>query len=256
MYGDQLSVSNMRTQLKESRENKDDFNRIQQVLLLPRLFYLKIYLIQAIENNFNGREGCRAKSLLLVYREIIERKIYLLFYAPYSYLERLTLDSFNVRVLAFVYEEIDPVVPKRHVISNYIQALLADGFIGLVGKVYEKAFSPSARRLEPDAIKANTQKAKNSYSSKKQQGKKAKATKKVAARIDRNEERRNYVRFLYIVETYYILSRAIKYTDISLLRRVVNRYILIFYIRSYKNYAFIMLQIKQLTDSKALDPVL
>ncbi|SMQ45261.1 unnamed protein product [Zymoseptoria tritici ST99CH_3D7] len=164
--------------------------------------------------------------------------------------------SFDARVLAFVYEEIDPVVPKRHVISNYIQALSADGFMGLVGKVYEKVFSPSARRLEPDAIEADTQKAKNSYSSKKQQGKKAKATEKAAARIDGNEERRNHVRFLHVVETYYMLSRAVKYADIGLLRRVVNRCILIFHARSHKNYAFIMLWMKWLTDSEALDPVL
>ncbi|SMY18830.1 unnamed protein product [Zymoseptoria tritici ST99CH_1A5] len=246
----------MRTWLKESRENEDDFDRMQWVLPLPGLFHLKMCLIQAIENNFNGREGCRAKSSLLVHREMMERKICPSFHAPHSHLERLTLDSFNARVLAFVYEEIDPVVPKRHVISNYIQALSADGFIGLVGKVYEKVFSPSARRLEPDAIEADTQKAKNSYSSKKQQGKKAKATEKAAARIDGNEERRNHVRFLHVVETYHMLSRAVKYADISLLRRVVNRCILIFHARSHKNYAFIILWMKWLTDSEASDPVL
>lgn len=71
-----------------------------------------------------------------------------------------------------------------------------------------------------------------------------------------DEERNNHIQFLFWSSTYSTLKWAIKNAEIGLIRWCIDRIILLFQASDKRNYSFVTLWLKRITDSNASTPEL
>lgn len=141
----------------------------------------------------------------------MKRKICPSYQEPHSHVERLVLDSFDARVLAFLYEALS--LPRYDTVQQVAAALslcTPARFHELVQKVYKAAFSPRVRYSDPDQLEANERKSRMARLAPSDQKAKKARREDADIRPTGTEERVNHIRFIHIVETYKLLCHAIK----------------------------------------------
>lgn len=262
-YGDQKTVSLVRSVMKESVDNDAGADQLGWILPIPGLFHLKMTLVQAIETAFTSPVGCSSKACLSAHKRALHHKLCPSFQAPFSFTEKTILQSSRARTIAFVLEHLamqDLDIDDFAAVHNHLAQLTATEFNQLVQSVWQRACSPEARQPPSADVRAELEKISQlsavlQAAAAAGENPAAKKSSKAAAgiRLDGLEERRTHIRFLQIVETYQLLCYGIKHADLGLIKLAVDRCILIFHARSHRNYAFISLWLKWLTDTPAAD---
>lgn len=228
IYGDQKTVSLLRSIQKEQRDSMRCYDRRDWYLPIPGLFHWRMNLVDLISNVFNGSGHPNDRSGLAHHRAIIGVK--LTGDSPFQDKQQVILQSFEARVLSFFYQAIkgDVDISDKEKIDNYIKNLSPDHFRAIINGIQEKAFLFECTR--PDI---NNRNLANSGVS------------------DADAESIAHFRFLQAVAAYKTLKYAIQRGDIGLIGRVISRCCLLFRASGTKNYAFLSLYMFNLTQTNA-----
>jgi hypothetical protein len=156
--------------------------------------------------------------------------------APFHLLEELILHSWDSRIMAMVYAQLqqDGVnIQSLDEVNAHFCRFTHTAFLKIVEEVRLSVFTRNAW-LPCDPKGSKTHLGPDTL----------------------DQEFVNHVRFLQEVETYKVLKYGIKHGDIGLISRAIDMCCIYFKGARQNNYANEMLYLKWLTTTKACDPVL
>jgi len=219
VYGDQKTVSLVRTVQKEQQEATLLYDKYNWLLAVPGLFHWRTNYMDMIHDTYSGSEHAAVESTLY------HNKNYLGCIqghkSPFHHKEEVATRAFDARVTALFYRLLPPSVhtTRPNEVDNYIRKLSHTTFHRKVEEIRQYIFT--ATEQSPDASKP----------------------------ID--YEFSAHAKFLQQMETYKTLKYAIKHADVGLIKRALVRCCLLFHGSDKSKYAFLSLYMTWLTQTDA-----
>jgi hypothetical protein len=219
VYGDQKTVSLIRTVQKERQEATLLYDKYDWLLAVPGLFHWRTNYMDMIHNTYSGSEHAAMESTLY------HNKNYLGCVqghkSPFHHKEEVASRAFDARVTALFYRLLPPGVHASQTdqVDNYIRKLTRTTFHRKVEEIRQYIFT--ATEQSPDGSKP----------------------------ID--HEFSAHAKFLQQMETYKTLKYAIKHADVGLIKRALARCCLLFHGSNKSKYAFLSLYMSWLTQTDA-----
>jgi hypothetical protein len=249
IYGDQLTVSRLRSLQVERNEAEFPYDRHNWLVQVPSFFHVLMNLLWLINRSHYGDpDTCNnVYSALSIHAQVLNRKKIPKDAAPFEHLEDIAIHSFYARIVALLHVRMKELLPScdihdPEIADNYIRSLYPRQFLALVEDIRNLAFS--------DDIRISV----NRYEPKVAARSKAKPKKAESPKVD--EEFVNHVRFLQEMETYCTLKYAVQHGDVGHLMRIIPRLCLYFHGGPAKNYAREMLYLWRLLSTDACTPTL
>jgi hypothetical protein len=224
VYGDQKTVSLIRTVQKERQEATLLYDQYNWLLAVPGLFHWRTNYMDMIHDTYSGSEHAAMASTLYHnknYLGCIQGNK-----SPFHHKEEVATRAFDARVTALFYRLLPRGVraAKPDQVDNYIRKLSRTTFHCKVEEIRQYIFT--ATEQSPDESKPT------------------------------DYEFSAHAKFLQQMETYKTLKYAIKYADIGLIKRVLVRCCLLFHGSGQSKYAFLSLYMTWLTQTDAADKML
>jgi hypothetical protein len=219
VYGDQKTVSLIRTVQKERQEATLSYDKYDWLLAVPGLFHWRTNYMDMIHDTYSGSEHAAVESTLY------HNKNYLGCVqghkSPFHHKEEVATRAFDARVTAAFYHFLPPSVhpSKPYEVDGYIKKLGRAGFIRKLEEIRRYIFTYAEQ--SPDASKP----------------------------VD--IEFSAHAKFLQQMETYKTFKYAIKHADVGLIKRVLARCCLLFHGSDKSKYAFLSLYMTWLTQTDA-----
>jgi hypothetical protein len=219
VYGDQKTVSLIRTVQKERQESTLLYDKYDWLLAVPGLFHWRTNYIDMIHHLYSGSEHAAVESTLY------HNKNYLGCVqghkSPFHHKEEVATRAFDARVTALFYRLLPPDIraAQPDQVDNYIKKLSRTSFHHKVEEIRQYIFT--AAEQSPDEDKP----------------------------ID--YEFSAHAKFLQQMETYKTLKYAIKHADVGLIKRAMARCCLLFHGSDKSKYAFLSLYMTWLTQTDA-----
>jgi len=237
VYGDQKTTQLIRSVKIEQRAATLDYDRREWLLPVPSLFHLRMNFLWMIQRTHSGGPSCPEPPTLFHNMNFWNRKQIPLAKAPFHLLEELILHSWDSRIIALVYTQLQQEgvkIQSPDEVSAHLCRLTPAAFLRIVEELRLSVFTRNAwlprdpkqgfkTPLGPDTL---------------------------------DQEFVNHVRFLQEVETYKVLKYGIKHGDVGLIGRAIDMCCFYFKGARQNNYANEMLYLKWLTATKACDPIL
>jgi hypothetical protein len=246
VYGDQKTVSLIRTVQKEREEAKLPYEQYSWLLPIPGLFHWRTNYIDMLHNLYSGSENDAIPSTLYHNRNFLGmiqgHK------SPFHHKEEVALRAFDARVTALYYQSLPSGVSTAHKeeVDHHIRASGRIGFLRVVDDIRSKIFNPPEQ--QPDAI--------SSRSSIKRSSVKKSSAKRPSAKESIDYEYAAHAQFLQQMEVYKSLKHAIKCADIGMIKRVFARCCLLFQGSNKTKYTHLSLYMTWLTHTSAADEAL
>jgi hypothetical protein len=219
VYGDQKTVSLIRTVQKEREEAALLYDKYDWLLAVPGLFHWRTNYMDMMHDTYSGSEHAAVESTLY------HNKNYLGCVqghkSPFHHKEEVATRAFDARVTALFYRLLPPKVRAAQPaqVDNYIRKLSRTTFHCKVEDIRQYIFA--AVEQSPDESKP----------------------------ID--HEFSAHAKFLQQMETYKTLKHAIKHADVGLIKRALTRCCLLFHGSAKPKYAFLSLYMTWLTQTDA-----
>lgn len=219
VYGDQKTVSLIRTVQKERQEATLLYDKYDWLLAVPGLFHWRTNYMDMIHDTYSGSEHAAVESTLY------HNKNYLGCVqghkSPFHHKEEVATRAFDARVTALFYRLLPSGVRSAQPgqVDNYIKKLSRTTFLHKVEEIRQYIFT--AAEQTPEESKP----------------------------ID--YEFSAHAKFLQQMETYKTLKYAIKHADVGLIKRVLARCCLLFHGSDKSKYAFLSLYMTWLTQTDA-----
>jgi hypothetical protein len=220
VFGDQKTVSLVRTVQKERQEAGHPYDQYKWLLPIPGLFHWRTNYMDMIHDTYSGSESAATESTLYHNKNILGciqgHK------SPFHHKEEVATRAFDARVTACFYRSLPAQVRPADYsqVDNYIHKLSCATFMEKVNEIREYIF---LAKEQSDPV---------------------------------DEEFLAHARFLQQMETYKTLKLAIKLGDVGLIKRVLARCCLLFHGSGQSKYAFLSLYMTWLTQTGAADKVL
>jgi len=273
IFGDQLTVSRLRSIQIERNEAELPYDRHRWLVQVPSFFHVRMNLLWLInESHYGDPEVCvNVYSALSTHVQVLNRKKIPKSAAPFEHLEDIALHSFYARILALFHirmKELSPScdIHNPEVVAAYIRSLHPNQFLALIEDIRKLAFTADIRRmanhLEPKTA-GRKSKRKPSPTSREAPPGQSSGTREQnqgpstqAKSPQQNNEFTNHIRFLQEMETYCTLKYATQHGDVGLLMRIIPRLCIYFHGGPTKNYAREMLYLWRLVSTDACAPTL
>ena len=219
VYGDQKTVSLIRTVQKERQDATLLYDKYNWLLAVPGLFHWRTNYIDMIYDTYSGSEHAAVESTLyhnMNYLGCVQGNK-----SPFHHKEEVATRAFDARATALFYRLLPPSVHAAQPtqVDNYIRKLTRTTFLAKVEEIRQyifRAAEQSPRESEP---------------------------------ID--YEFSAHAKFLQQMETYKTLKYAIKHADVGLIKRALARCCLLFHGSDKSKYAFLSLYMTWLTQTDA-----
>ena len=254
IFGDQLTVSRLRSIQTERKRARLPYNRHNWLLQVPSFFHVRMNLLWLINHSHYGDpDACvNVYSALSTHAQVLNRKK-MPKNAPFEHLEDIAIHSFYARIVALFHARAKEISPSCDIhdpeeVDNYIRSLHPDQFLTLVEDIRNIAFTKDIRKL------ANHFEKKSAGRKSKRKPNSTSEGAQSAPKID--EEFINHVRFLQAMETYCTLKYATQHGDVGLIMRLIPRLCIYFNGGPAKNYAREMLYLFRLVSTDAYTPTL
>jgi hypothetical protein len=264
VFGDQLTVSRIRSIKFERREATSAYDQFNWVLPVSAFFHLRMnFLYMISKSHYGDSTGAPNQySTLSSHIHVLHRKNIPPGSAPFHHLEELTIHSFKARIVALFLLYIKEQTKGRCNVTDvgqvfaYLASLSLVDFYCAIDNIHQTVFAEGscAKANAPDSPRCTNEKKKNGKEKKKNGKAQAQQSSPIPATDD--EEFTNHVRYLQEMETYCTLKHAIKHGDVGLLKRVISRCCFYFHGSGATNYALEMLHIWRLLSTEACDPPL
>ena len=259
VFGDQLTVSRIRSIKSERREATSAYDRFNWLLPVSAFFHLRMNLLYMVsKSHYSDESGAPNQySTLSAHIHALHRKNIPQGSAPFHHLEELIIHSFKARIVALFLLYIKErskgrcnVTDTDHV-SAYIKSLRPLEFSQVIDGIHHMAFTVDIRRKAnaADITECPPKKKTKKGTDRGAPGSQPKSTTK-------DEEFINHIRYLQEVETYCTLKYAIKHADVGLLQRILPRCCMYFLGSNATNYALEMLHLWRLLSTDACEPPL
>lgn len=235
VYGDQKTCSLIRSCQRQRFETSDVYHRLEWALPIAGLWHLRLnYLRMIMKTFFGGRKYANQYSTLYFQINHLNRRNIPKESAPFHHVEELILHSFDARILGMLYIQIGDKcdITSSDSVSHYLSSLNVEEFNELISGIHSVLFST---RSKINRLYRET------------------PNKSVPA-VDM--EFVNSIRFMQIVEVYFVLKHSIKYADLGLLRRCIARCCVAFHGSQSRNYAREMLYLYRTIATDAASPEL
>ncbi len=219
VYGDQKTVSLIRTVQKERQEATLLYDKYNWLLAVPGLFHWRTNYMDMIHDTYSGSEHAAVESTLY------HNKNYLGCVqgnkSPFHHKEEVATRAFDARVTSLFYRLLPPGVraAQPNQVDNYIRKLSRSTFLHKIEEIRQYIFT--AKEQSP----------------------------KESEPID--YEFSAHAKFLQQMETYKTLKYAIKHADVGLIKRALARCCLLFHGSNKSKYAFLSLYMTRLTQTDA-----
>ncbi|KAI9772518.1 MAG: hypothetical protein M1840_000723 [Geoglossum simile] len=218
VYGDQKTTQRIRTIKYRRERSMGPYDSLRWVLPIPALFHLKMNYLYMISRSHFGSGGSDQSTL---YHAINfwQRKKISREASDFFALEELVVHSYQARICAIFRRLLDTLGlgNDADTIGDIIQSLDSTAVTKLLHEVRQFI---------------------------------------VANRYTGDEELQNHIRFIELAEVYQLLKYAIKYGDIGLIRRAIDRCCIFFNGSGQHKYAFEMLYLQRLLSTSAATPTL
>lgn len=226
-FGDQKTASLLRSMCTEANVSVNAYDKKDWILGITALFHLRMNYLWLMQRTHYGGPGQDA-STLHHNSNWWERKNIPGDRAPFAVLEELVLHSFDARVVALFYIELEKegiTTSRTEAVGEVISQMSSQKLLHIVQRIQSSAFTGAAWRGPDDAETVD-------------------------------DEFLSHSRYLQQAVVYKMLKYGIKNGDIGLIDRAIG--ICCFYFEGSKqyNYAFEMLYFKRLTSTTACDPQL
>jgi hypothetical protein len=221
VYGDQKTVSLIRTVQKERQEATLLYDQYNWLLAVPGLFHWRTNYMDMIHDTYSGSEHAAIESTLY------HNKNYLGCIqghkSPFHHKEEVATRAFDARATALFYCLLPASVraAEPNQVDNYISKLSRATFLCKVEEIRKYIFTVAEQS--------------------------PKATEPI------DHEFSAHAKFLQQMETYKTLKHAIKHADVGLIKRVLARCCLLFHGSGQSKYAFLSLYMTWLTQTDAAD---
>lgn len=219
VYGDQKTVSLIRTVQKERQEATLPYDKYNWLLPVPGLFHWRTNYMDMIHDTYSGSEQAAAESTLY------HNKNYLGCVqghkSPFHHKEEVATRAFDARITALFYRLLPSSVQasQPNQVDHYIRKLSRATFHSKVEQIPQYIFTVAEQ--SPDESKP----------------------------VD--YEFSAHAKFLQQMETYKTLKYAIKHADVGLIKRALARCCLLFHGSDKSKYAFLSLYMTWLTQTVA-----
>lgn len=219
VYGDQKTVSLIRSVQKERQEATLLYDKYNWVLPVPGLFHWRTNYMDMIHDTYSGSEQDAVESTLYHnknYLGCVQGQK-----SPFHHKEEVATRAFDARITALFYRLLPSNVriSQPNDVNNYIKKLSCATFNNKVEEIRQYIFT--ATEQSPDESKP----------------------------VD--YEFSAHAKFLQQMETYKTLKYAIKHADIGLIKRALARCCLLFHGSDKSKYAFLSLYMTWLTQTDA-----
>jgi len=221
IYGDQKTVSLVRTVQKERLDATLLYDKFNWLLAVPGLFHWRTNYIDMIHDSYSGSEYAAVESTLY------HNKNYLGCVqgnkSPFHHKEEVATRAFDARATALFYRLLPPGVHAAQPtqVDNYIRKLSRTTFLAKVEEIRKYIF----RAAEQSPRESETEPIDYEFSA--------------------------HAKFLQQMETYKTLKYAIKHADVGLIKRALARCCLLFHGSDKSKYAFLSLYMTWLTQTNA-----
>lgn len=275
IYGDQLTVSRLRSIQIERNEAEFPYDDHRWLVQIPSFFHVRMNFLWLINHSHYGDpDACNnVYSALSIHAQVLNRKKIPKNAAPFEHLEDITIHSFYARIVALFYVRMKELLPScdmhdSEIANTFIRSLHPNQFLALVEDIRNLAFTNNIRTSADSSeskVAGHSRKKPNS-SGKKAPSEQSSGSSKHAHRgpsareqiespkVD--EEFVNHVRFLQEMETFCTLKYATQHGDVGLLMRIIARLCVYFNGGPAKNYAREMLYLWRLVSTDACTPIL
>ncbi|KAI9845730.1 MAG: hypothetical protein M1837_004563 [Sclerophora amabilis] len=216
VYGNQKTTQRIRTVKNIRADLEGPFDSHKWILPIPALFYLKMNFLKLLSQAHFGGEGEKSQTSLYYARSVLGRRKVQLGRADFFALEEFIIHNFQARVVAALKVLIPSNLASTR--DESLQQVLAGmtpvSFSRIIDTLYKQLRTTSVGQCE-------------------------------------DEEYRNHLLFLEQTETYILLKYAIKFGDIGLISRAVDRCCIYFAGTNQFKYSFETLYFKRLTTTSA-----
>ena len=220
--GDQKTVSRIRPIKLSAEDNLETYNKLLHVLPIPGLFHLLLNMCALILNTYYmaSEEGPTFPCYLRWTQGKLDRR----HVSPngkliYSHAETFLIDNWDARFVAELFDElkIPPLASEKQVQRR---------LLGLQPQQLNTSIEQAVRRIKQPPYQCD------------------------------DLERRMHLLFLQDCEIFLILRHAVRWGDVGLIKRAVDRAILLFHGGQTMNYAKELLYFKRLIDTEYCKPEL
>lgn len=228
-YGDQKTVSLVRTVQKERAEDQGTYDSYGWLLPLPGLFHWRLSYVSMLHDVYAGLEDAGEPSSLHHNKTMLG--CVQGHHSPFHHKEEVITRAFDARVTACLYGLLPRGDAGRpDLVDSYIRTLTPETFMDKVEEVRRYMFTETGNQ-DPmtDSQSFNTG----------------------ASPVD--EQFTTHARFVQQTETYLTLKYAIRFGDVGLIKRCLTRCSLLFHGTNQTNYAFLSLYMTWLTSTDAVD---
>jgi hypothetical protein len=224
VYGDQKTISLIRTVKKERQDATLVYDQYGWLLPIPGLFHWRTNYMDMLHDLYSGSENAAIPSTLY------HNKNYLGMIqghqSPFHHKEAVALRAFDARVTALYYESLPTGISTAHKenVDRYIKQCGPAGFLRAVNKIQSTIFNC---REQFDSEQSTF-----------------------------DHEYAAHAKFLQQMEVYKSLKHAIKCADIGIIKRILARCCLLFQGSNKPKYTHLSLYMTWLTHTPAADEVL
>ena len=231
--GDQLSGSNSRTVQRAQAQASQAYDRRRWMLTVPGLFHVQMNLLHTIvRTHWKPQDQLFSQATLLHDVNYWNRSGITQENAKFHLVEPLIRQGFAARVLALWYEAIHSMgliqepyqggMDRQEAVGQAIMNLTPEQVLEAVDHVYDQAF---------------TMKAWDGFDT-------------------RDKEFVSMVRYIQEAETFLVLRHAIRHGDIGIIRRLVDKLVIIFFGAEQHKYGHEMLHLRWLLSDGVSTPEL